>query len=154
MTRGKLVLVFDDCSVADRETVRPILQHLAVPAAFAVVPTWLGQEGFLDADDVRALVDDGHEILAHGRRHRYLQPHHLAADAMAGDRTIALQSGDASPNDRGGVLPGDEYELFGGDRREAITVSSVGEGRRRRTPRFESRPRSIRDSRRPQRSFE
>lgn len=122
---GHLVLVFDDGTVADRETVLPVLAAADVPAVFAVVPTWLGADGHLDAEDVRMLDEAGHEIAAHGRRHRYLQGHGLARDAAAGDDRLSLEGGHVFPGEAHGVLAGDAREVVAGERAERVEVADT-----------------------------
>ncbi|WP_136689436.1 polysaccharide deacetylase family protein [Halorhabdus amylolytica] len=55
---------------------------------FAIVPDWLGDANRLTVDQIRTLDIEGHEVLGHGRRHRYLGTHRVTADAAAGDRAV------------------------------------------------------------------
>lgn len=125
---GRLVLVFDDGYQADYTEIRPVLREHDIPACFAVVPDWLGNDGHLDAEQLRVLEDDGYEVAAHGNRHRHLQSHALAAPAGAGDTRISVD-GHVFPDRDGGVCVGDEYELTDGEHREvhAVAATSAGE---------------------------
>lgn len=123
---GSLVLVFDDGYREDHEEVRPVLQSAGVPAVFAVVPTWLGEPGHLDAGELEELTAIGCEVAAHGRRHRYLQSHGLARDADAGDQRIVLDSEHVFPNEDHGVYPGDRYEVVDVTGTEAVELAGKG----------------------------
>lgn len=125
MSDARLVLVFDDGYAADYERIRPVLSDAGVPACFAVVPAWLDTEGHLTAEQTAALADRGHEIAAHGRRHRYLQAHGLAADADAGSGRVRV-AGSVRPAGVG-VRAGDRHEVTDGDRTEVRTVASTSE---------------------------
>lgn len=126
MTDGSLVLVFDDGYVEDHDQIRPVLREYGVPATLAVVPGWIGDDDHLDAEQLAALTDAGCEVLAHGRRHRYLQAHHLAADASAGDEQVVVEAGHVFPGEGHGTLAGDEYELIG-THTEWVTLTGMGE---------------------------
>lgn len=121
----RLVLVFDDGVDADHEQVRPVLADAGVEACFAVVPDWVGEDGHLNADRVPALADAGHEIAAHGRRHRYLQAHRLRSPVAAGDERLPLAAGRVYPDEGHGVLAGDEFEVADGDRTERFEIDDV-----------------------------
>jgi hypothetical protein len=123
MTAGRLALVFDDGYAEDYDDIYPVLRERDVPASLAIVPAWLGDEGHLTADHLEELVGAGWEVVAHGRRHRYMEPHHLAADAAAGDRRLSLDSGHVFPGGDHGVYPGDEFEVTDGDRTETHTLA-------------------------------
>ena len=122
MTDGRLALVFDDGYAEDYDDIYPVLRERSVPASLAVVPSWLGDEGHLTAEQLDELVDAGWEVVAHGRRHRYLQAHHLAADAVAGDRRLRLDSGHVFPGESHGLYSGDEFEVTDGERTETHTL--------------------------------
>jgi len=114
MTEGTLALVFDDGYATDYDDIYPVLRERGVPASLAIVPGWVGEDGHLTAERLDELVDAGWEVVAHGRRHRYMEPHHLAADAAAGDRRIHLDSDHVFPGEDHGVYPGDEFEVTDG----------------------------------------
>jgi len=126
MTDGSLVLVFDDGYVEDHDQLRPVLRSHDAPATLAVVPDWIGDNDHLDPGQLGDLVDAGCEVLAHGRRHRYLQSHHLAADAAAGDERIVVEAGHVFPGEGHGTLAGDEYELVGTGYTVRVTLTGTG----------------------------
>lgn len=123
MTDGRLALVFDDGYAEDYDDVRPVLAERDAPASLAIVPAWLGDEGHLTVDQLRELVDDGWEVVAHGRRHRYLGAHHLARDAVAGDERLSLDSGHVFPEEDHGVYPGDAFEVTDGTDTDTVVVA-------------------------------
>lgn len=127
MTAGTLALVFDDGYATDYDDVYPVLRERGVPASLAIVPAWLGEDGHLTVDELDELVAAGWEVVAHGRRHRYMEPHHLAADAAAGDRRLALDSGHVFPGGDHGVYPGDTFEVTDGERTETHTLAGKDE---------------------------
>jgi len=126
MTDGSLVLVFDDGYVEDYDQLLPVLQSYDAPATLAIVPGWIGDDDHLDADQLAALTDAGCAVLAHGRRHRYLQTHHLAADANAGDEQVNVEAGHVFPGENHGTLAGDEYELVGPEQTARVTLTGTG----------------------------
>lgn len=123
MTDGRLALVFDDGFAADFELLRPVLSDLDAPASLAIVPAWLGEPDHLDPAQLDALDDEGWEVLSHGRSHRYLQSHHLAADVAPGDERVRLDSGHVFPGEDHAVYPGDAYELVDPATAERCTVA-------------------------------
>lgn len=127
MPDGSLVLVFDDGYAEDHDQLRPILQSHDAPATLAVVPNWIGDDDHLDSDQLGELIDGGCEVLSHGRRHRYLQSHHLAADAAAGDERIVVEAGHVFPGESHGTLAGDEYELVGNGKQRTNAESPRNE---------------------------
>ncbi|MFC5970890.1 polysaccharide deacetylase family protein [Halomarina salina] len=120
---GRLVLTFDDGYAEDFDQIRPVLADRDVPAVFAIVPTWVGEPGHLDAERLDELADAGHELAAHGRRHRHLQAHHLRRDAASGDDRLHV-SGEVHA-DGHGTLAGDRYEVTDGETSETVEVASV-----------------------------
>jgi len=122
---GRLALVFDDGYAADYEQIRPILVDVDATASFAIVSGWLGSDGHLTWEQVRSLVDEGCEVLAHGCAHRYVAPHRLVDGVDAGDRRVPL-AGHVFPDDHAGVVPGDAYELTNGARRVTVEVADKG----------------------------
>ncbi len=128
MPDPRLVLVFDDAVTEDYEETWPVLREAGVPACFAVPTARIGDDGHLDADQLADLAGAGCEIAAHGREHRYLQAHRLAADAAAGDRRVRVAAGHVFPDEPGGVLVGDRYEVTDGDDSEVREVTGVEAG--------------------------
>jgi peptidoglycan/xylan/chitin deacetylase (PgdA/CDA1 family) len=123
MSDGRLALVFDDGYIEDYEDIYPVLDERGVLACQAIVPGWLGDDGHLTAEQLGELADAGWEVVAHGRRHRYMGPHHLAADAAAGDRRLRLDSGHVFPGEDHGIYPGDAFEVTDCDRTETHTLT-------------------------------
>jgi peptidoglycan/xylan/chitin deacetylase (PgdA/CDA1 family) len=121
----RLALVFDDCYAEDRSEVAPLLADTEAPATFAVVPEWIGEAGHLTAADLDDLADRGHEVAAHGRRHRYCQALDLARPVEAGDRR-AFVDGDVSPGGDRRTFAGDTYEVTDGDAVERVRVAGTG----------------------------
>jgi len=126
MPTGHLALTFDDGYASDYDDVYPVLDERDVPASLAIVPGWLGEEGHMTVDQLRELVDDGWEVMGHGRRHRYMQAHALAADASAGDERVVLDSDHVFPDEEHGIYPGDEFEVTDGTRTETVTLAAKG----------------------------
>jgi len=126
MSDGTLALTFDDGPVEDHEQVYPVLRERGVPASLAVVPDWIDGPESLSTDRLRELADAGWEVMAHGRRHRYLQAHALAADAAAGDDRLVLDSAHVFPDEDHGVYAGDAFEVTDGERCETVVLAAKG----------------------------
>ncbi|MFC7140978.1 polysaccharide deacetylase family protein [Halosimplex aquaticum] len=126
MSDGRLALTFDDGYATDYEDIYPVLDDRDAPASLAVVADWLGEEGHLSVEQLRELADDGWEVVAHGRKHRYLQAHGLAADASAGDERLLLDSDHAFPEADHGLYPEDTFEVTDGERTETVTLAEKG----------------------------
>ncbi|WP_225332741.1 polysaccharide deacetylase family protein [Halomicrobium urmianum] len=136
-----LVLVFDDGFAADYEQIRPVLDEAGVPACLAIVPDWLGEEGHLDANRLAELADDGWEVAAHGRKHRFLQARRLRADVAPGETEIPVDD-HVFPGEAHAVVAGDEMELVGeseGDQRNASDRASGSDRGERHASREEVR---------------
>ena len=127
MTDGQLALVFDDGYAEDYEDIYPVLDERGVPASLAIVPGWLGDEGHLTAAELDELVEAGWEVVAHGRRHRYMQAHPLAGDASAGDERLRLDSDHVFPGEDHGLYPGDTFEVTDGSTTEVHTLAAKGD---------------------------
>ncbi|MEF8853085.1 MAG: polysaccharide deacetylase family protein [Haloarculaceae archaeon] len=128
MTDGRLALVFDDGYAEEYDDLYPVLGERGVPASLAVVPEWLGDDGHLTADELDELVDAGWEVVAHGRRHRYLQAHALAEDAGVGDERLHLDSDHVFPGEDHALYPGDTFEVTDGPTTELHTLAAKGDG--------------------------
>lgn len=126
MSNGRLALTFDDGYAEDYDDIYPVLDERDAPASLAVVPGWLGEDGHLTVDQLHELVGEGWEVMAHGRRHRYMQAHGLAADATAGDQRLVLDSNHVFPDEDHGLYPGDEFEVTDGFRTEMVTLAEKG----------------------------
>ncbi|WP_436925412.1 polysaccharide deacetylase family protein [Halosimplex amylolyticum] len=126
MSDGRLALTFDDGYATDYDEIYPVLDDRDAPASLAIVADWLGEEGHLSVDRLRELVDEGWEVVAHGRKHRYMQAHGLAADADAGDERLVLDSDHVFPDADHGLYPEDTFEVTDGDRTETVTLAEKG----------------------------
>lgn len=135
---GRLALTFDDGYIEDYADLWPVLRERDAPASLAINPTTLGDEGHLSVDQLRELVDDGWEVMAHGRNHRYLAPQGLAADATAGDDRVVVEGGHVFPDDDHGVIPGDEFEVTDGERTETHVLAEKGDSPEGPTLTFEA----------------
>lgn len=139
MTDGRLALTFDDGFREDYEELWPVLRERGAAASLAITPRLLGESGYLARDQLAELVEAGWEVMAHGRRHRYLGVHALAADAAAGDERLALDGDGVFPDGDHAVYPGDEYEVTDGAGTETVVLASKGrDGRDRPTVALES----------------
>jgi len=126
MANGRLALTFDDGYIEDYEQLFPVLRERDAPASLAIVPDWLDEPDSLSTEQLRELADAGWEVMAHGRDHRYLQAHALAADASAGDDRLLLDSVHVFPEEDHGIYPGDEFEVTDGDRSETVVLAEKG----------------------------
>jgi hypothetical protein len=77
-------------------------------------------------------------VMAHGRRHRYLQAHPLAADATAGDARVVVEAGHVFPGEDHGVFPADTFEVTDGTRRERRVLAGTGQSTNGATLTFEA----------------
>lgn len=70
--RPRIVLTFDDGTEDFLTGVLPVLQRLRLPATLYVSPARVGERGFLDWDQLRAIHGAGIRIGSHGLDHRSL----------------------------------------------------------------------------------
>lgn len=124
---GQLVLVFDDGYTEDYEEVWPVLRSAGVPGCFAIVSDWIGEPESLNSAQLTELTDEGCEVVAHGRRHRFLQAHRLSQNVVPGDDRIYLDSDHVFPDQDSGVLLGDRYEVTDGTTSDIIELTDKGE---------------------------
>lgn len=68
----RLVLTFDDGGRSATTTIAPELARRGWRAYFFVPTAQIGEAGFVDADAIRALHEDGHVVGSHGHSHRPL----------------------------------------------------------------------------------
>lgn len=122
MSDPRLAFVFDDGFASDFGDLRPVFRATDAPATFAIVPDWLGGDNRLTVDQLRTLDAEGHEVLAHGRRHRYLGTHRVTGDAAAGDQRVAVDD-HVFPGGYHGVYVGDTYEVIDGEQSETVTLA-------------------------------
>lgn len=64
-----VLLTFDDGSDTHFDVVRPALNKRGIRGVFYVVAGSIGWEGALDAGEIQAMIDDGHEIGSHMVEH-------------------------------------------------------------------------------------
>lgn len=69
---GNLALSFDDGYVSDFEIVFPLLQEYDAQGTFFVTPGYVGKEGYMSWDQIKALSEAGMEIGSHSLNHTYL----------------------------------------------------------------------------------
>jgi peptidoglycan/xylan/chitin deacetylase (PgdA/CDA1 family) len=65
----KLIATFDDGNRSDRDIAAPLLKQHGVRGIFFPLVGRIGEPGYLGADDIRALEQDGFEIGSHGIVH-------------------------------------------------------------------------------------
>ena len=68
-TAVPVVVSFDDGDLSCHTTAAPILERHGLRGTFFVVTRWIGQPGFMDADQLRDLVRRGHAVHSHSRSH-------------------------------------------------------------------------------------
>lgn len=64
-----VVISFDDGDVSCHTMAAPILERHGLRGTFFVVTRWIGQPGFMDANQLRDLVQRGHAVHSHSRNH-------------------------------------------------------------------------------------
>lgn len=67
-----VLLTFDDGDVSGFDVALPLLAERGLVADFYITTDWIGQPGMMDGPQLRAMVDAGMGVGAHGRSHRYL----------------------------------------------------------------------------------
>jgi peptidoglycan/xylan/chitin deacetylase (PgdA/CDA1 family) len=68
--RPDVQISFDDGNASDVEIALPALRERGLSATFFVVAGRVGTDGFLDADDIGTLANEGMTIGCHGMHHR------------------------------------------------------------------------------------
>lgn len=68
-TSVPVVISFDDGDMSCHTMAAPILERHGLRGTFFVVTRWIGQPGFMDADQLRDLVRRGHSVCSHSRTH-------------------------------------------------------------------------------------
>jgi peptidoglycan/xylan/chitin deacetylase (PgdA/CDA1 family) len=68
-TAVPVVISFDDGDVSCHTMAAPILERHGLRGSFFVVTRWIGQPGFMDAEQLRDLVRRGHSVFSHSRTH-------------------------------------------------------------------------------------
>jgi peptidoglycan/xylan/chitin deacetylase (PgdA/CDA1 family) len=88
--RDDVRLTFDDGNRSDITVALPILAERGLSATFFVVTGRVGEPGFLNADDVAALVSAGMQVGSHGTTHRSWR------NLQTADLNLELQSSRAA----------------------------------------------------------
>ena len=70
---GDVVLSFDDGDVSNARVALPLLAERGMVAEFFVTSDFVDTPGWLARADIRALLDAGMGVQAHGRSHRFLE---------------------------------------------------------------------------------
>src|ERR1700757_3496496 len=89
--RSDVNLSFDDGNWTDLELALPALQHRTLPAPFFIVPSWLGEPGFMSKHDLKELAASGMPIGNHGLQHHdwtTLEPDKLEHEISQGRRRL------------------------------------------------------------------
>jgi peptidoglycan/xylan/chitin deacetylase (PgdA/CDA1 family) len=68
-----VAITFDDGDVSNVEVALPLLRERGMTAEFFITSDFIGQEGMVNAADMRALAAAGMGIGAHGRSHAFLE---------------------------------------------------------------------------------
>jgi peptidoglycan/xylan/chitin deacetylase (PgdA/CDA1 family)/GT2 family glycosyltransferase len=66
------IITIDDARAGLAELAAPILRRRGIPAVLYVVRDWIGEPGFLNADQIKSLARDGWEIGSHSLSHPWL----------------------------------------------------------------------------------
>ncbi len=84
-----VVVSFDDGDLSGYTVAAPILERHGLRGEFFVVTRWIGQPGFMTADQVRDLAGRGHGVHSHSRTHPRLSSLPLAQidDEVIGSKT-------------------------------------------------------------------
>jgi peptidoglycan/xylan/chitin deacetylase (PgdA/CDA1 family) len=96
MGRDDVNLSFDDGNWSDVELALPALRQRGLTATFFIVPSWLGEPGFMSKRDLKELVDAGMPIGNHGLQHHdwtQLSPDRLQHEITQGRRLLEELTG-------------------------------------------------------------
>jgi peptidoglycan/xylan/chitin deacetylase (PgdA/CDA1 family) len=89
--RDDISLSFDDGNWSDVEVALPLLRQRGLQATFFIVPSWLGEPGFMSKQDLKELVAAGMTIGNHGLQHHdwtTLEPDKLEHEVTQGRRLL------------------------------------------------------------------
>lgn len=91
-----VVITFDDGHRSQWSEAVPILKRYGFTAEFFLAVEWIGQPGYMDWDDVKALDQAGMGIGSHGYHHRFLddlsQPE-AASEVIESKRALEARLG-------------------------------------------------------------
>lgn len=96
MGRGDVNISFDDGNWSDIDAALPALQERGLTATFFVVPSWLGEPGFMSKHDLKELATAGMPIGNHGLQHHdwtQLSPDRLEHEVTQGRRLLEELTG-------------------------------------------------------------
>jgi peptidoglycan/xylan/chitin deacetylase (PgdA/CDA1 family) len=96
MGRDDVRLSFDDGNWSDVELALPALRQRGLTATFFIVPSWLGEPGFMSKRDLKELVSAGMPIGNHGLQHHdwtQLSPDRLQHEITQGRRLLEELTG-------------------------------------------------------------
>lgn len=94
--RSDVHLSFDDGNWTDLELALPELQQRGLSATFFIVPSWLGEPGFMSKSDLKELAASGMAIGNHGLQHHdwtQLSPDRLEHEISQGKRLLEELTG-------------------------------------------------------------
>ena len=94
--RSDIQLSFDDGNWTDLELALPELQRRGLSATFFIVPSWLGEPGFMSKSDLKELAASGMAIGNHGLQHHdwtTLEPDKLEHEIGQGRRLLEELTG-------------------------------------------------------------
>jgi peptidoglycan/xylan/chitin deacetylase (PgdA/CDA1 family) len=94
--RSDVNLSFDDGNWTDLELALPALQQRGLRATFFIVPSWLGEPGFMSKQDLKELAAAGMPIGNHGLQHHdwtTLEPDKLEHEIGQGRRLLEELTG-------------------------------------------------------------
>jgi peptidoglycan/xylan/chitin deacetylase (PgdA/CDA1 family) len=98
---GSVALTFDDGERSVVQLALPLMQARGLTGALFMTSDWIGSEGYLSADELRALQGQGWTVGAHGATHRYLSdlsdPALSEELARSRDALVGVLDRDASP---------------------------------------------------------
>lgn len=87
-----IIFVYDDGHIEDIKKAFPIHQKYNVPAVSAVNSSTIGNNNFLEKEDLIKLEKNGWEIASHGKFHSALIYNTLLEDLHKNDKTIKVKN--------------------------------------------------------------
>jgi peptidoglycan/xylan/chitin deacetylase (PgdA/CDA1 family) len=96
MGRDDISISFDDGNWSDLEIALPALRQRGLTATFFIVPSWLGEPGFMSKRDLKELAATGMPIGNHGLQHHdwtQLSPDRLEHEITQGKRLLEELTG-------------------------------------------------------------
>jgi peptidoglycan/xylan/chitin deacetylase (PgdA/CDA1 family) len=96
MGRSDINISFDDGNWSDIDAALPALQQRGLTATFFIVPSWLGEPGFMSKHDLKEIAAAGMPIGNHGLQHHdwtQLSPDRLEHEITQGQRLLGELTG-------------------------------------------------------------